>query len=211
VSAPDLRTSSREPRSQARVRLIAITERLVDTGLVFSAISVERLTREAGMPRTRFYSYFDDKADLLLAWFDLARPEVEDAAARWSTLARVTSRAELRKVLRELLEVHRARRSLFAAMSEGGPTEPRLQSAYEELMQTIAAGLREHIERGQREGWVDAGLLSGRTADWLIWGWERNASMVSDRADEIEFARSLDGFTSFVWGVLYRPADTMSG
>ena len=206
-----MRASSREPRSQARARLIALTERLVDAGLVFSAISVERLTREAGMPRTRFYNYFDDKADLLLAWFDVARPEIEHAAAGWSGLARVTSREQLRDVLRELLEVHRARRSLFAAMSEGGTTDPLLQSAYEELLQTIAAGLREHIERGQREGWVDSGLLSGGTADWLIWGWERNASMVSDRAGDIEFARSLDGFTSFVWGVLYRTANTLSG
>lgn len=163
------------------------------------------------MPRTRFYNYFDDKADLLLAWFDVARPEIEHAAAGWSGLARVTSREQLRDVLRELLEVHRARRSLFAAMSEGGTTDPLLQSAYEELLQTIAAGLREHIERGQREGWVDSGLLSGGTADWLIWGWERNASMVSDRAGDIEFARSLDGFTSFVWGVLYRTANTLSG
>ena len=212
MSAPGLRASSREPRSQARDRLIAITERLVDTGLAFSAISVDRLTREAGMPRTRFYSYFDDKADLLLAWFDLARPDLEHAAASWSGLARVTSREQLHKALRELLEVHRARRSLFAAMSEGGSTDPRLQSAYEELLRTIAAGLREHIERGQREGWVDSGLLSAETAHWLIWGWERNASMESDRAGEIQFARSLDGFTSFVWGVLYRSAsNTASG
>lgn len=195
---------SRELRSQARLRLIAIAEGLVDGGLAYSAISVERLTREAGMPRTRFYSYFDDKAELLLAWFDSARREIEDAAAKWSGLQRVNSREQLRSVLCELVEAHRVRRSLFAAMSEGGPTDPRLQSAYEELLQAVASALREHIERGQRGGWVDLGLLSAGTADWLIWGWERNASMVSDWATDAEFARSVDGFTSFVWGALYR-------
>jgi AcrR family transcriptional regulator len=198
-------------RAQARVRLVAITEQLVDAGLAFSAISVERLTREAGMPRTRFYTYFDDKADLLLAWFDAGRPEIEDAAAKWTSLTPVTSKEQLRLVLSELLEAHRVRRSLFAAMSEGGPTDPRLQSAYEELLRVVSSGLRKHIERGQREGWIVSGLLSAATAEWLVWGWERNASMVSDGADEAEFARSLDGFTSFVWGVLYRfAADTVS-
>ncbi|WP_293040198.1 TetR/AcrR family transcriptional regulator [Mycobacterium sp.] len=206
-----VRAPVRELRAQARVRLIAIAERLVDTGLAYSTISVERLTREAGMPRTRFYSYFDDKADLLLAWFDSARPEIEDATAKWSGLQRVNSNQQLRSVLRELLDAHRVRRSLFAAMSEGAPTDPRLQSAYEQLLQTIALALREHIERGQREGWIDPGLLSAGTADWLIWGWERNASMVSDWATDAEIARSLDGFTSFVWGALYRcAADTVS-
>lgn len=212
MSSPGVRAPSRELRAQARVRLIAIAERLVDGGLAFSAISVERLTREAGMPRTRFYSYFDDKADLLLAWFDSARPEIEHAAAKWSGLERITSKQQLHSALRELLEAHRVRRSLFAAMSEGGPADPRVQAAYEELLSTVAAGLRGHIERGQREGWIDSGLLSAGTADWLIWGWERNASMVSDGAGEAEFTRSLDGFTSFVWGALYRSAaDTVSG
>jgi TetR/AcrR family transcriptional regulator, ethionamide resistance regulator len=204
VSAPGVRATPRELRSQARVRLIAIAERLVDGGLAFSAISVERLTREAGMPRTRFYNYFDDKADLLLAWFDSARPEIERAAAKWSALSPVTSKQQLQDVLRDLVQAHRARRSLFAAMSEGGPTDPRVQAASEELLRAIATGLREHIERGQREGWVDPGLLSAGTADWLVWGWERNASMVSDGATAADFARSLDGFTSFVWGALYR-------
>jgi TetR/AcrR family transcriptional regulator, ethionamide resistance regulator len=212
VSTPGAPAPSRELRPQARLRLIAITERLVEEGLAYSAISVERLTREAGMPRTRFYSYFDDKADLLLAWFDSARHEIEHAAAKWSGLTEVVSKQQLRSVLRELLEAHRARRSLFAAMSEGGPADPRLQSAYEDLLRTVASGLREHIVRGQREGWIDSGLLSAGTADWLIWGWERNASMVSDWAAEVEFAKSLDGLTSFVWGALYRAAaDTLSG
>jgi AcrR family transcriptional regulator len=204
MSAPGVPAPSRELRAQARVRLIAIAERLVDEGLAFSAISVDRLTREAGMPRTRFYNYFDDRADLLLAWFDAARPEIEHAAAKWSGLAGVTSEQQLRVVLRELVDAHQARRSLFAAMSEGGPTDPRLQAAYEDLLRTIAAGLRQHIERGQQEGWIDPGLLGPGTAEWLVWGWERNASMVSDRAGEAEFAKSLDGFTSFVWGALYR-------
>jgi TetR/AcrR family transcriptional regulator, ethionamide resistance regulator len=204
VSESGVRASPRESRPEARIRLVAIAERLVDEGLAFSGISVERLTREAGMPRTRFYNYFDDKVDLLLAWFDSARPEIEQAAAKWSALTRVNSEQQLHAVLRELLEAHRGRRSLFAAMSEGGPTDPRLQAAYDELLRTIAAGLREHIERGQREGWADPGLLSAGTADWLVWGWDRNASMVSDWAAEPELAQSLNGFTSFVWGALYR-------
>jgi TetR/AcrR family transcriptional regulator, ethionamide resistance regulator len=204
MSAPRPPAASREPRSEARVRLIAITEQLVDAGLAFSAISVERLTREAGMPRTRFYNYFDDKSDLLLAWLELARPDIERAADRWTGLARVTAKDQVRDAVRELLDIHRIRRSLFAAMSEDAPADARLQAAYQDLLRTLAVKLSEHIERGQREGWIDPGLLSDGTADWLIWGWERNASMVSDTAEEAEFTKSLDGFTSFVWGALYK-------
>jgi TetR/AcrR family transcriptional regulator, ethionamide resistance regulator len=206
MSAPASRSSSREPRSQARVRLIAIAEGLVDAGMAFSAISVDRLTKEAGMPRTRFYNYFDDKVDLLLAWFDLARPEVERATVSWTGLARVRSRDELRAALRPMVDVHRQRRSMFAAMSEGAPTDARLQSAYEELLRSIAATLAEHVTRGQHEGWIDARLDSTGSSEWLVWGWDRNASMISDGAGELDFARSLDGFTGFVWGVLYKTA-----
>lgn len=196
--------SERAPRTEARARLVAAAERLVERGEPFSTISIERLTGEAGMPRTRFYNYFDDRHELLVVWLERAKADVLTAARAWWDLTAAPTKPELEVIFRTLLRAHRRHRHLFAAISEAMATDERTESELGELMRLVVTELQAHIERGQRDGWIDATLLAPESAAWIAWGWERNASLIADPADAAGFERSLRGFTDFVWAALYR-------
>lgn len=194
----------REPRQAARARLLEAAEHLVDGDkLPFSEISIDRLTREVGMPRTRFYNYFDDKNELLLAWLEQGEVQTAAAARRWCELTAKPTRDELEDILRTMLEVHRRHRAMFGAVSETVMTDPDLSIAFQQIVRVVIDGLREHIMRGQDQGWVDPTLPPHETAAWLVWGWERNAAVYSDSADPTGFEQSLRGFTDFVWSGIY--------
>jgi len=48
-----------------RRRLLEVVQQLLDEGESFTEMSVERLVSEAGISRSTFYVYFEDKGDLL--------------------------------------------------------------------------------------------------------------------------------------------------
>src|SRR4051794_34010288 len=58
-------SSRAERRDNIRRRLLAVLENLLDKGENFTEVSVERLVSEAGISRSTFYVYFEDKGDLL--------------------------------------------------------------------------------------------------------------------------------------------------
>ena len=65
------------------------------------------------------------------------------------------------------------------------------------------AGLREHIERGQREGFVDPTLLAPETAAWLGWMIERGLRDVVGPAPESEVDALVAAHADVVWHTLY--------
>ena len=52
-------------REEVEAKLLAAVERLLESGESYTEISVERLAREAGVARSTFYVYFNDKGHLL--------------------------------------------------------------------------------------------------------------------------------------------------
>src|SRR5215213_1715600 len=76
-------SSRAERRDEIRRRLLAVVENLLDKGENFTEVSVERLVSEAGISRSTFYVYFEDKGDLLLGWFNDITAELANAAGAW--------------------------------------------------------------------------------------------------------------------------------
>src|SRR5271157_5870474 len=70
-------------RDEARARLLQVVEDMLDEGESFTELSVERIVQAAGMSRSTFYVYFEDKGDLLRAWFSEINEELVAAAAYW--------------------------------------------------------------------------------------------------------------------------------
>src|SRR3954469_4925475 len=94
------RSASRESRrDELRVRLLEVVERLLAEGEGFTEISVERLVAEAGMARSTFYVYFEDKGDLLRAWFAEITDELRGAASTWWQLRTAPSYEAVRAAL----------------------------------------------------------------------------------------------------------------
>src|SRR4051794_40080461 len=77
-------------------RLLEVVEQLIAEGDRFTEITVEKLVGEAGISRSTFYVYFEDKGDLLRGWFTTINEEIAAAARTWWRLGATATRDDLR-------------------------------------------------------------------------------------------------------------------
>ncbi len=198
-------------REEVRRRLLTVVEDLLRSGESYAEISVERLVTEAKLSRSTFYVYFEDKGDLLRAWFNQVIEELDKAASLWWKLDGNATRNDLRVALGEIVSSYRPHTTLMAALYDMSSYDTTVREQVTAMMDRNAAGLRSHIRRGQKAGWIDPSLLPAETAAWLTWMAERGQHQMVRTADDAELERLLDAYADIVWFTLYEFAPSRSG
>ncbi|WP_245606971.1 TetR/AcrR family transcriptional regulator [Pseudonocardia spinosispora] len=198
--------SRAERRDQIRARLLEAVEQLLADGENFTELSVERLVSLAGVSRSTFYVYFEDKGELIRAWLTDIISELDVAAQAWWALGPDAGWDDLRAVLGRVVDVYRPHTTLMAAAFDAAAYDTGVRDQVEAMMQRNIAGLRKHIRAGQAAGFVDESLPSAQTAAWLTWMAERGLHrLVKDASDE-DLTNLVDAYTSIVWNTLYAQA-----
>jgi len=192
-------------RDEIRRRLLAVVERLIERGESFAELSVERLVTEADISRSTFYVYFEDKGDLLRAWFAEINLELEEAARGWWSLDDKVTRADLHAALDRIVRTYRPHTTLMAATFDTAAYDPAVRELVGEMMASNVAGLRKHIRTGQAAGFVDPSLLPEQTSAWLTWMAERGLHQLVRNGSDAEVTRLIEAYTAIVWNVLYAP------
>lgn len=193
-------------RTEIRKRLLYIVEGLLEQGETFAELSVERIVTEAEISRSTFYVYFEDKGDLLRAWFSEVTTELDNAATGWWELGSGLTRADLRDALERIVRSYQPHTTLMAALYDTAAYDPSVRELVGEMMGSNIAGLRKHIRVGQKEGFVDGTLLPEQTAAWLMWMAERGLHQLVRGASAPELDRLIEAYSAIVWNVLYAPA-----
>ncbi|HWF53004.1 MAG TPA: TetR/AcrR family transcriptional regulator [Solirubrobacteraceae bacterium] len=193
-------------RDEVRDRLLDVVQQLLAAGESYAEISVERLVSEAKLSRSTFYVYFEDKGDLLRAWFTQVIEELEDAAAGWWALDGAATYDDLRAALAEIVHAYRPHTALMAALYDISTYDVTAREEVGAMMGTNAAGLVRHIHRGQTEGWIDPELAAKETALWLMWMSERGLHQMVRGADDAEAELLITSYTDVIWHTLYAPA-----
>lgn len=195
-------------RDEARHRLLEVVERLLEEGESFTEISVERLVSEAGMSRSTFYVYFEDKGDLLRAWFAEIVEALADAASHWWALGADATREDVRDALRGVVLAYRPHVTLMAATYDTAAYDGAVRQLTDAMMAGNTAGLRKHIKAGQRDGFIDPSLPAAQTAAWLTWMAERGLHQMVRGASNSELETIIDAYAGIVWNTLYAPTRT---
>jgi AcrR family transcriptional regulator len=198
-------SSRAQRREEIRDRLLAVVERVLSEGESYTEISVERLVSDAGVSRSTFYVYFQDKGDLLRAWFTEIEAEVASAARAWWALDSGSDRDDLRAALSQVVNAYRPHTTLMAAMYDAAAYDLAVRELVGTMMERNIAGLRKHIRSGQRERFIDPDLPAGETAAWLTWMAERGLHQLVRDAGDAELERLIEAYTSIVWNTLYAP------
>ena len=204
--------SRAERRDQIKTRLLSAVESLLADGENFTELSVERLVTLAGVSRSTFYVYFEDKGELIRAWLAEIISELDVAAEAWWSLGAgggpnsTVSWDDLRAALSRVVTVYRPHTTLMAAAFDAAAYDPGVREQVETMMERNIAGLRKHIRAGQAGGWVDERLLPAQTAAWLQWMAERGLHRLVREATDDELARLVDAYTTIVWNTLYAGA-----
>ncbi|MGE4426809.1 MAG: TetR family transcriptional regulator [Solirubrobacteraceae bacterium] len=190
-------------KDEILARLTEAVQKLLESGEPFAGLSVERLIRAAGVSRSTFYSYFHDKDDLLRALLDNLLDDLWSAARRWIDLDAGLTKDDLRAAMEHIGAVHRPRRFLMRAVAEADPSSSRVRSQYDDLMQSLIDGVRQHIERGQRQTFVAPELDPEGTAALLVWGSDLRLNSIAADASDESVARVVTALTDVVWNLLY--------
>lgn len=201
------RTESARDRRRAALcaRLMAAAEELLDEGVALEDLGVDRLTQQAGVSRSSFYVYFEDRADLMRLWFSSVVDEIVEATRGWWAVGPEPDRGTVRDALGAIATVYRPHARLMAATFDAATHDADLRRLTDVLIAESIDGLRRHIARGQKDGWIDPTLHPESCATHLTWMAERTFNQLLPGASPRAVARLTETYTDIVWGVLYRP------
>jgi TetR/AcrR family transcriptional regulator, ethionamide resistance regulator len=191
-------------RAELARQVLLAADREIATG-EFADLSIERLTGAAGISRSKFYVYFQDKDDLIRAWFSEVRTEINALKDAWWALDAESTRDDLHEVITGIVTAYQPHRTLMAAVYDQALHNPAIREEVDALIEENTAQLAKHIRRGQREGFVDDGLLPNETAAWLTWMAERTQHALEPGASGKNLDRHIGTYTEIVWSTLYAP------
>jgi AcrR family transcriptional regulator len=198
-------TNRAQRRDEIRNRLLQAVERMLAEGESYTELSVERMVSEANISRSTFYVYFEDKGDLLRAWFGEINEELAESAAKWWELGAGATRDDLHEALAGIVNTYRPHVALMAALYDAAAYDAGVRELVDEMVATNTAGLRKHMKLGQKEGFIDGSLPPAETAGWLTLMAERGLHQLVRTASGAELGRLIDAYTGIVWNTLYAP------
>ena len=83
VPASDAEPHQTAKRAQIQAAVLAATEELLEEGVTFAELNIERIARRAGISRTAFYFYFRDKRELLMRLTEDVTELLYEQAEQW--------------------------------------------------------------------------------------------------------------------------------
>jgi AcrR family transcriptional regulator len=196
-SAKDVR------RREAYDAVLAGLQQALIEGATLNQLSVGELATRAGISRSRYYAHFRDKGEFLCAWLADVRAELDTVWAAWTDLGPNPTMEELRGALSILIAAYHPHALMMAALFDAAVYDDSVHHELSRLTDQHVAALTRHIERGQRQGWIDREPLAGPTAAWLAWMAERAQHKILRGASGPETARHVDAFCHVVWYSLY--------
>jgi AcrR family transcriptional regulator len=189
-------------RAEIERRLRAAIERLLDRGETFTELSVERMVAEAGIARSTFYVYFEDKGDLLLALQDQSMRGFYDGARHWIDHGPGVTRVHIVEGMRRVLERFRQDATIMQAVAETAVYDAVLRERYQSAVDDYIRRVRRLIEEGRRTGVVRE-VHPQAAATALGWMLERTSQQTAPGATDRQLAQTAEGLADVVWGTLY--------
>ncbi|MCB0868709.1 MAG: TetR/AcrR family transcriptional regulator [Solirubrobacterales bacterium] len=207
--------TSLERRHNRRRRHERTRQELIEAALNQSAagsfkdLTVEGITREAGVARSAFYVYFGDKEELLLgAIEDLIASHQNRLGRCWKQTDE--PRQDIERGIYGMARVYSDSSGLLALAGEAATYDEEVRELWTTVIETTTEGTRDEIERLQKTGAVNALLDPEALAEGLVLMTERSFQihLAQGESDPGEVASSL---TRVWWAALFgRPAPTMT-
>ena len=193
-------------REEMTRRLLPVVDGLLEDGTHFGDLHVEQIIAAAGIARSTFYTYYDDKNHLLQSLSSDLVTELVKAGQVWMALSGTATQEDLRGVLDALMSTYRRNGRLVAAIAEESMRDRRVRREFRRLYQAGSHELLAHIREGQEHGWVHAELDADFTALWLMAMLERGLYGYARSNNQDDFERHIQAITVIIWRTLYAGA-----
>jgi AcrR family transcriptional regulator len=167
----------------------------------FRELTVDEVMRRTGLSRPSFYVYFSDRHQLVLRVVERLGTELFAMSERWYR-GEGDGRELAREATQGIVAVFAEHGPVLRALADAATDDPRVEAAYDSLVQGFVTATAEHIEREIAAGRI-LPLDPGETAKALVWMMERYLSLSLGREPVTEPAVVVDTLAT-IWGrVLY--------
>lgn len=190
-------------REQIRRRLLEAVERLLREGATYSELPLDRLARDAGISRSRFYVYFEDKGDLLRALTEDVIEQLFDATLPWWSLPADGTEQDLRAVTENVFRIFLPHKELLAAVVQVASYDVVTREVSATALDVAMRGYADRLAAAQKVGLIDSELDPGPVAALLSWMAESGLFQLVARASGDDIDRHLTALNRIVWNVLY--------
>lgn len=197
------RPARADRRHDISQKLLAAFEVLLDEGSRFSEVSVDRLAREAGVSRSNFYVYFDDKTALLAELAANFIREMLESLQGWFDLPNDATRADVRDAMGALFDAYRPHRLLMGAVIEAAAYDRRVGDQWARVRADAVGQVIGRIRSGQADGSVDPDVDPDAVGTWLTLMTERGLDRLVTAAEPDEVDHLLTAMTDIYWFTLY--------
>jgi TetR/AcrR family transcriptional regulator, ethionamide resistance regulator len=138
-------------RTAVQAQLLAAAHEVLDEGVAYTDLSIERITKRAGLSRTAFYFYFADKRELLLGLAEDVAAQFYDQAARWFT-GDGRSADDVRDALSGIGSLYDDHGTVVRVLVEAAASDEQSSALWHMLMGRFIDATRARIERDQQAG-----------------------------------------------------------
>lgn len=199
------KTSRIDQKARVTALLLEATQRLIAGGGSFTGLSVEKLSREAGIARSTYYLYFKDKGQLIQELGLMMAAELLQTLQRWWDLSSRVTLPQLRRAMLETFKVYRRYQAIFASLAEAASYDPEVRAAFDELLQAMTRNAHAGLLEGKRRGTIHQDV-SDATYMSLVWMTERVAYHRVRNGGEADLRRAAAIVANIIWRALYQPA-----
>ncbi|MGQ4421325.1 TetR/AcrR family transcriptional regulator [Streptomyces violaceoruber] len=186
------RYAARSAATQALV--LSALERLLDSGENYSEISVQQILEEAGVSRATFYAHFHGKSDVLVRLTNDLRDSLVSLAETLDIADEEDGDVHLSVFFEELIRIHRARRSVIAAVAEAASYEASVSDFYAVNLESFEGAALRALLKGQTISTTTSELDAVSASRIIAWGGAQAIAhhiQVEEASCDPVFAREL--------------------
>jgi AcrR family transcriptional regulator len=155
----------------------ALTQLMAD-GTPFRDLTVERLvSKTAGVARSTFYAYYDDKAAMLIALGARSLARMYEGPRNWIRKGAAATHQDITAGIRQLLDVFLEDEAVLRALAEASGYDRAVRDAYIGGVEDYARALARMIRAGRKAGTM-RDVDPVETAEALAWMTERTVSQL---------------------------------
>jgi len=201
------RAETTERREQVRGDVVLALQELLQEGVPYSDIGIERLAQRTGISRTAFYFYFRDKREVLERLTSSVATELFVAAETW--LGASTGRDGLRAALCGLTDVFAKHAAILRAVVEVTGYEREVARYWYGVIQRFIDATAAQIAAEQTAGRAP-GYDPAATAFALVWGVERTLFQQVARDTAFEHDDVVEALTGIWLRAIYGGAEPVA-
>jgi AcrR family transcriptional regulator len=138
-------------RAAVQAAVLEATEALLDEGVSYADLNIERIATRAGISRTAFYFYFRDKRELLLRLTEDVVDELYRQGDIWFSGSGEPA-AELRQALSNIAALYRENGAVLGAIVQAAAADDEVALFWHAILDRFVDATTKRIEELQRSG-----------------------------------------------------------